>query len=515
MPNLNLSLTNWVISKMCTASSSQVDPLCLSCRGWGFFVLLGCFWTTSFLVSAQSAHNLSGLLRSYPQANIVHPAYVPSRARLVVGIPALSTFSAGVRNRFSYADAFNAQNNKSVLDVGRLYRETLARNNFFSAQLSNNLLYAGYREPTLRTYFSFYANERVDAFLGYSKDFVDLLWNGNSSLVGTNGRTFSGIPLDLLHFREYALSTAVETNGPLVLGLGLKFLQGLSHLGLRPGASFNVSVEESTYHHALDLTELQLRTSGIFAALMGVEDGDVVSNSGGINLSQGLMGGRNMGLGVDLGAFYSIWPIDLNLSLSLKDLGFIHWRDRIKYYEFGTSLINYEGMGALEGDDLGEKFEESLDFLSFEEERGEDSENPSYRTLLPTSLLFTADWAPANTTGLLFTSLQTERRGAYYFFSPVLGYTYTFFSELHLSGISSLPALNAPVLGLAVAYSPGPFYLHLSATGLPDATLLRAFTFSFGMALAFSDPEEEDTDYIEPPESRKRYRFFPRRPASE
>lgn len=468
-----------------------------------------CLLTSSSIAFSQSTYNLTGLLRSHPQANLIHPAYAPE-AEWVVGVPLFSSFSVGLRNEFSHSDLFTSISSKStLLDVGRLYKNTLGARNFFSSQLTGNLLYVGYQSEDSKSYISFHVHERLDFFSGYSKSLVGFFWNGNASLLGGRER-FSSLRLDAAYFREYGITTSVRTNGPLLVGIGVKLFQGISHFGLSDNAAFEISVADDTYQHLINTNNTHLRSSGFFSAMLDVDDGYLVADGASI-LSRHLFGFGSVGLGFDVGACYPISDMDLNLSLSLKDVGYIDWREDVEYYTLQDDVISYAGIGELEGGGLSDRVKDSFEeAFTFEKITGADAKDPIYRTVLPASLLFTADWVPSSVAGLAFTSLQIQRRGDYYFFSPLLGYTHTFFSQLHLSGVLLSPALDAPAMGLTMAYNPGPFYIYLSTTGLPNITAMQSYTFSFGMSFIFRPPVEDDTPYVKPPALRKRYRFLPR-----
>ena len=476
--------------------------------GWFFLLTWGLL--LPFFAFSQAVLPLTGLLRYHPQSNLIHPAYAPAEPSLVVGIPLLSSLSVDLRNDFSHADLFTSVNSRSnLLNVSRLYKDILRAKNFFSAQVNENLLCVGYKNAGGNIYTSLYVNERADVFLGYPKSIVQLLWEGNASLLG--GRdTYEDLLFDALYFREIGFTASIKSNGPISVGIGFKFLQGLANMGLSRNAGFEVAVAADTYAHTLNPKGTHLRAAGLPALLLGVDDGSLGVEQGG-NLSGALMGGDNFGFGFDVGLHYPIEAIDLNLALSLNDVGYVDWRSGVEYYQFKYSTINFSGVGTLEGDDTLERLNDTVDdIFSLEETQGEDAESDAYRSVLPASLLFTADKAFLEGTGLVVGSFWVNRRAGRYFCTPLLGYTHTFFRDLHLSASFLVPVLDTFAVGFTTAYNPGPFHVYLSVSGVPNVTKLQAPTFSFGMNLTLGrdEGEVEDAIYIEPPESRKRERFL-------
>ena len=253
-------------------------------------------------------HNMSFL----PQSTYFNASSLPND-RFYLGFPMVSNSSINVFNSgFKYKDLITRTNDGSFYDLNNVLSK-LSKENFFLTDVSTDLLSFGLR--TKKNYFMFNVTEKIDFRFGYSKQFLDLLWNGNGPTVGqTQEFNFA---LDLSHYREYGLYYSRQINSKLHAGIRVKYLYGMENISTARN-TVTLFTDPSTY----DITA----TSDFNINSAGFSKVDYK------NLSEYAFKKNNKGWGLDLGADYRINE-KIGVSASVTNIGFIKWNTDLNNFK--------------------------------------------------------------------------------------------------------------------------------------------------------------------------------------
>ena len=259
-----------------------------------------------------------------PQSTYFNSSSLPNE-RFYLGFPMVSNSSVNVFNSgFKYKDLITRTNDGAYYDFNNVINK-LSKENFFLTDVSTDLLSFGLR--TKKNYFMFNVTEKVDFRFGYSKQFLDLLWNGNGPTIGeTQEFNFA---LDLSHYREYGLYYARQINSKLNAGVRLKYLYGMENISTNRN-TVTLLTDPSTY----DITatsNLNINSAGF----------SVIDYK---NLSNYAFKKNNRGWGLDLGADYRITE-KIGVSASITNIGFIKWNTDVNNYESKNPESSYTFRG--------------------------------------------------------------------------------------------------------------------------------------------------------------------------
>ena len=154
----------------------------------------------------------------------------------------------------------------------------------------------------------------------YPKDLMSMAILGNADMIGQDiDFGYMGVNANL--YREYTYGMATEYNS-WVFGGRVSFLQGLSSLYLKP-AMLQLNIDDDMYAHTfasdailysagIPLTEDKMPNEALFQDTQW--------------LTSYLTRFRNPGASLALGVTYK-YDQRTSFSLSVSDLGFIHWND--------------------------------------------------------------------------------------------------------------------------------------------------------------------------------------------
>lgn len=202
-------------------------------------------------------------------------------------------------------------------------------------------------------YFSINVTEKFDSKMYYTRDLVNLLWNGNAQYIGQSIEIGPGINLQM--YKEYGLRVGRHFE-KFDVGARFKLLNGIANLNSARN-SMVLTTGETNFESSLS-TDYEVRQSG-FEHL----------EPEGFNP---FTGSRNTGFALDLGGVYRLnskWE----LSASVIDLGRIKWKTDVKKYKSnGTIAFSGIDIGDFISDDEFnfDKFQDSITALYFQEEEG-------------------------------------------------------------------------------------------------------------------------------------------------
>ncbi len=333
---------------------------------WVLFMLFG---------SGLQAQQELGLYftRDIWQANRVNPAFITDH-ELHIGIPNIY-YNASL-DQLSYDKVVVTQSDGDRgLDMTTLINR-LDENNHLLANVELEAFSASFGINNLR--ISVHMAGKFSSFIDYPKDLIEVGWNGNAQFIG---ETVDIAPdLHFFAYNELGVGVATKIAGVSV-GARLKLLGGI--------ADISTDRTSATLYTDPDIYQLTLNTNyriNSSAVLVYNGDGDFEIDLDELTVD-GFFSG-NPGVAIDLGASMEFGKLEV--SASLVDLGFIHWKRNVRNY-LSLNDQTYEGLdfsAIVRSDEID--FEETLDSLrnifDFKES------NNSYRTGLPGKIYIGANY---------------------------------------------------------------------------------------------------------------------------
>jgi hypothetical protein len=287
----------------------------------------------------QAQDNTLYLMPQIPQANQLNPAYF-KLCRIYVELPVISSVRLNIRNSaFGFHDVAQrgtgAQSDTYFIDGASLDRRVKHMN---YSQLETDINVLGFGFAINEWYFTFNISNHSDALLSYPHDVVmlrdeHLLSTGTGS-VNINLSKTGG---ELTIWNSIGVSAAKEIKDGLKVGVRLKYLQGMANAVSRHSALLlNYSGSPTALEAYMNY---QLNTS--FPVSMGyAPNGSVRTlnfDNSFNNIAADYIFNGNRGAAVDAGFVYDI-DEKTQVSGSITDLGFIHWRNNSNSFAINKNL---------------------------------------------------------------------------------------------------------------------------------------------------------------------------------
>ncbi|MCP4458410.1 MAG: conjugal transfer protein TraF [Cytophagales bacterium] len=286
-----------------------------------------------------------------PQSGVYNPTFFPN-AKIYFSLPVLSGFNANVNSGFSYGDLMTpVQGTDSVKVDLEGWISNLKPGERMSMNGSVSVFQFGMRRGN-RT-FSLSSNYRFDVSVLYPIDFLDYFISGNGAYLGQRIEETSLAASGILYQETglaYSQEIAMENGNLLTVGVRIKYLQGMLHVGTQKDASVTMFTDTDTYDMTVQFKNAVFNTAGL-NEING-------SNALGYLLSPANNG--NSGIGFDLGAQYQLNE-KIDLSLAINDLGSITWTNDTENHELIGGEINFIGFDGLDTLDIGGALNDSLD----------------------------------------------------------------------------------------------------------------------------------------------------------
>ncbi len=288
-------------------------------------------------------------LENVQQANYQNPAF-NAGYKMNIGIPALSGVHLRMTNTFFQPQKLFTTEGGQVTFEKAAFLNSLKNKNFFGVESAIELLSFGYHHGDFS--YSFSVRDRINSRLTLPKDFLSLPFTGNANfdLLDQGVLDFSGLKLDLIHFREFNLGLQKNVTKYLSVGGRVKLLYGYENVDF---AKSDILWETNETTWDWDISgQLEVNTSGIIPDSTDTEPTSVGSY---------LFKKKNRGVGLDLGAVYAM-SNRLTLSASLLDLGYIEWKNNISNTRTDNSEFIYDGIHLTENMVLaGSSLSDSID----------------------------------------------------------------------------------------------------------------------------------------------------------
>ncbi len=336
-----------------------------------------------------------------PRQHKVNPAIMPE-GRCYVGFPALSTFafSAGNSN-FAFNDIFKNVTidgekrmvlpfDKSAGDMSDFLNNIGHKERIFTAyQL--DIIDFGFRTRR-NSYLTFNIANRMETMVIIPRQIPELVFKGMKK-----GKDYDfnidRLSVDASIFSQVAVGYAKPVTDRLTVAATLKYLYG--HANVSTDFS-DLQIEANGEQWAIK-GDAYLRTSVPCLRFIPNEDNQIeeVDTELDGSLSQ-IFKPQGHGAALDLGVTYQLLP-QLQLSASLVDLGFIHWKNNLsglnKTNDFVYTGVEYD---IKEDEDNEEEEEENVwdEYLDQLENMYEVTESPkAYNTSLTTKLHLGAEYS--------------------------------------------------------------------------------------------------------------------------
>ncbi len=311
------------------------------CGFFGRLLLIAFLCVSSAVVVAQQDKTLF-LMHELPQANIVNPA-VGIKCKFYIGVPVLSSVHFNYSNTLcTVNEAFGsvAGSDSLKLNLQNIVDQT-HKIDLISVEQQLTLLDFGYRWN--RNYITFSVRENVNFFGTVPQDMVALAWYGNTHFLGETAN-LSGLRVNAVHYREFALGFSRDIDEKWRLGIRAKLLFGKSNVNTSDysgelytnSTTFAITTSANYHVNASGPVDVYTKPDGTI---------DRVAQKANFSVMNYLFNASNVGLGVDLGAIYK-FNDEITLSASVLDLGAILWSSDVTN---GTASGSYSYQGEVNG----------------------------------------------------------------------------------------------------------------------------------------------------------------------
>jgi hypothetical protein len=309
----------------------------------------------AMIIAEASAQNSQVLYyMNLPQNHLINPALRPSNS-LYIGLPAISGINFNLNNNFvNFSDVFmKSQTSDSVISFLHPdynvddFLDKIKDKNSMETEATVQLLGVGFSAGR-DLYIFLDINERIAGNVVFPGDLFKLALKGNEGFIGSE-IDFSSFRGDLKYYREIGLGFSRNFTNKLRIGVKAKMLFGIAGVSI-DNRSLGITVNDN-YSHTLD-ADMTVNISAPLTVNMpadhSLDSTDIVfddnrfKTSGGI--SDFLLGKKNIGLGLDIGATYDISD-KIVISAAITDLGYIKWKKDV-------TNLNDKGQFTFSGFDL-------------------------------------------------------------------------------------------------------------------------------------------------------------------
>lgn len=329
----------------------------------------------SFAQSDLGLHFMPGII----QSQSTNPAFISDK-NINIALPGIS-FGAS-HNGFTLSDLLQpvVGSDSLQVDFDNVILQ-LRDENVFRAKMQADILSVGFRLGGVQ--LGVHTGTRASFFAAYPKDLIRLGWEGNGDYVG---QTLSVAPdFQAFAYNEIGVSGAIRLKDKIQVGARFKYLMGLADFSLSQNQLQFQTLEE--FYQLNLITDLKFNTSTFnLGSINSLDELDQLEPVFTLEPTTG-----NTGFAADLGIVVNLHE-KLNISASVKDLGFIKWSDNVSNYAV-NGTVNFEGIDAVaisEGD--GQEMEELVDSLL--SGLTVQSTQESYKTYLPTEFYVSATFSP-------------------------------------------------------------------------------------------------------------------------
>jgi Family of unknown function (DUF5723) len=276
-------------------------------------------------LSAQD--NTLYLMPDIPQANQLNPAYF-RLCRIYVELPVISSVKMNMRNSgFGFHDVMQrgtgTQSDTYLVNTLSLDRRLKAIN-FIQTETDIDLL--GFGFGLKEWYFTFGISNHTDLLLSYPHD-ISLITDDYLQRASISGGqlNLNHLGTEMTIWNSIGVSAAKEIRNGLKVGLRLKYLQGMANVISRHSGLFLNYTNDPVALEAF----MKYRINASFPVVVGKAPNGTVNrlnfDNSFSNIIPDFIFNGNRGVSIDAGFVYDIDDLT-QVSASITDLGFIHWR---------------------------------------------------------------------------------------------------------------------------------------------------------------------------------------------
>ncbi len=262
-----------------------------------------------------------------PQAHFLNPALKP-QTRFYIGLPVISGVSTGEQSNFLTtstlftpgikADSIFSFQNPNF-DLKKIAAKLQKRN---MLEFDANVQLLGIGFPVGKNFSVMIdVNDRFTAKAVIPKELLNVYIQGGAAFMNQT-MNLSNINVKGQLFREYGLGFSGEIIHNLRIGAKVKLISGIGSL----------SFDDSRFDLKVNSDLSQTVTADATLENAGQEElKKLTSSGGGSQIIHNYLGLplRNPGFGIDFGAIYNLGSM-FSFSFSVKDLGFIKWKDDLQ-----------------------------------------------------------------------------------------------------------------------------------------------------------------------------------------
>lgn len=461
---------------------------------YSWIILLVVFVNTMFSQNGMVLYQLTNV----QQANYLNPAF-DTKYNLNIGIPGLSSNYIKITNTFFQPNNLFSTNKDQTVFNKNNYLKSLKDFNYFGTQASFELF--SLAKKIKSGTFSFSIRERIDARLVLPKDFLAFPMTGNANfdLIGDDNLDFSGLAININHYREFNLGLQKNITPYLSVGGRVKLIYGYENVDFEKSEIIWKTNPES-WDWEIE-GQIEINTSGI------IPDS---TSSNTATTKEYIFKRKNRGIGLDLGINYELTD-RTSLSAALVDFGYIEWKNEVNTTRTNEANFVYTGLeisedivlGNVSSDSIGSAKDQLIeDFKSAFSYENDD--NP-YKTWLVANLNLGAKYK-INSSANKESSMSFYINSEFYKkrLNPSFGLSYQQRFSKHFNTVATYSIQNGDFknlgLGLAANFGVFQFYTSMdnvlavfttpiqfgdSGGAIPFPSFSKNSHIHFGMNLAF------------------------------
>ena len=348
---------------------------------------------------AQNSQTL--YFMNLPQNHMLNPALRPSNS-LYIGLPGISGINLNINNNFvNFSDIFmNGQPSDSVITFlhpknnANDFLTKIKDKNSLEPQLSVQLFGLGFSVGK-GSYVFLDINERFEGNMVLPRDIFELALKGNEGFSGST-IDLSSLRGDLKYYREIGMGFSKNFTNRLRIGIKGKLLFGIAGVSVN-NESLGIIVGND-YSHTLE-ADLDINISGPVSVFLdknsnidSIEVNDIESDE----VVSFVMGKKNMGLGLDIGATYDITD-RISVSAAVTDIGFIKWKRDVTSLH-AESRFEFSGLDLTEVINGTKTFDEAGNELvdSLKNSFVLDDSNEPFTTFIPMGISLGGSYSITN-----------------------------------------------------------------------------------------------------------------------
>jgi hypothetical protein len=421
--------------------------------------ILFLFVCTGITLFAQQETTLPALTW-VPQAGYTDVTIMPDQYKTSVSLPLIGSFQLYY---FNSAFTYNNLVKNNTIDPNLVIPKLKTMNHLYSGG-SYDIF--SMRFKTEKTYYQVSIRDVWTQRFDYTKDLMNLVWNGNAPYAGKTA-DLNGVRVGANYYRELALAATKPVNDKLTVGVRGKFLMGMVNVTTKESQSNLYTAPDGM--SVSGQSEFTLLTSG-------------VAGSESFNASN-FFGLKNLGLAADLGARYKLSE-KLSIACNVNNIGFIHWKGQVKNYRVNGDYTSTGYLMRDSADVMDADWQNVLDTLEAVFKPKEDSK--AYTSWLSPTIYISGNYSIKENT-IVYASFATD---IYHAIRPAftVGAVQQIGKTLQATVNYSIMADNYFNIGggFVVRGGPAQFYLTCdNLVGLFDPYSVKYFNARLGLNFLF------------------------------